>query len=267
MTTVSADNYKAITSGNAKAGRSDGPFIRESDDALVMLENADEVWGSMSGTCVIEEDFLGAGLNVTDSIWRITDTSAAGTPTYAIKADKEHGEFEIAFDNTNEAQIVTLSTNDELNVDSQNDPVFVARFLVDATLNANDSLVIGLAGAQNDTLDSVAQHAWFRIEGANTSLLVETDDGTTDNDDNDSTFDLTAGTHVEVKIDMSDTSNVKFYYRETLAGAWTRILEDEAFDVSAYTGNYQPFVQFQKSSGTQTTGMRIDYIRCTWKRD
>lgn len=267
MSTVTPDNYKAVTSGNAKAGRSDGPFIRESNDSMVMLERGDEVWGSFVGACTIFEDFIGKAVNVTDSVLGTKDTSAAGTPTLAIKADKEHGEFEMAFDNTNEAQILTLYTNDELNIDSQNDPVFMARFLVDATLNANDALVIGLAGAQNDTLDSVAQHAWFKIAGANTSLLVETDDGTTDNDDNDSTFDLTAGTHVEVKIDMSDTSAVKFYYRETLGGAWTRILEDEVFDVSAYTGNLQPFVQFQKSSGTQTTGVRIDYIHCTWERD
>src|SRR5262245_6642649 len=41
----------------------------------------------------------------------IKDTSAAGTPTYALVDGSPTGELALTFDNTNEAQIVTLYQN------------------------------------------------------------------------------------------------------------------------------------------------------------
>lgn len=275
MTQAAQDTYKQL-SGDAKYGQDDGLYYEEATGDVVMMCNAEivhrfsrnngdgEEVGS-SRRCVFFEDFLGKALNVTDSVFGTNDTSSAGTPTLAIDGDATDGKFAIAFDDTDEAQVAGLDWNDELNIDIDKAPTFVCKLSIDATLNANDEFAFGLAGAQNDTLDSVAQHAWFRLDGS-MSLLCESDDGATDTDDQDTGIDLVATTEYEFKIDCADKSDVKFYYRTTLDGAWTALLATTTFDLSAYSGNLQPFFQLAKSSGAQTSGVKIDYVKVAWDR-
>jgi len=206
------------------------------------------------------DDFLGYDLNVTDGFWQETDTSAAGSPTLGIATDAHAGEYQLKCDNTDEAQYLTLSFGDQLQFDIDKDIVFEARFKVCATdITTNERVVIGMAGNRNDTLDSVAQHAWFRLE-ANMNILLESDDGTNDNNDKDSGVDATADSYNTLKIDFSDTSNVLFYIDGTNYTAST------TFDMSNYNGALQPIVELQKDSGTTTPEVRIDYIKITCAR-
>lgn len=275
MAQMDPDNYKRL-GFDAKYGEGNGLFYEEATGDIVIASNGeilhrigaatgdgDEV--ASSRRCVVFEDFVGKALNVTDSIWGTNDTSSGGTPTIAIVADAADGKFALAFDNTSEAQVVGLDWNDELNIDVDKSPVFICKLSVDANLNAADEFAFGFAGAQNDTLDNIAQNAWFRLDGA-MSLLLESDDGTTDTDDQDTGVDLVAATEYEFKIDVSDKSDVKFYYRTTLDGAWTALLATTTFDISAYSGNLQPLFQLAKSSGAQTTGVKIDYVKVSWDR-
>lgn len=222
----------------------------------------------------IFEDFLGPkvipdqGSPGDQSLLVTKDTSAAGAPVKLIKADAVDGQFEFKFAANDEEEILTLYSNDELNIDIDKDAKIIWRLKVaSATLNANDILVFGAAGAQNDTEDTIAQHAWFRIEGANLDVLLESDDGTNDNNDKDPGVTLTTDTMYEFMIDFADTSDVKFYYRSTLGGSWTEMTDGATtFDMSNYTGNLQLFLQLHKSGGTQQTDVLVDYVQARWLR-
>lgn len=206
------------------------------------------------------EDFTGAAPT---AHWTTHDTSAAGSPTQAVKADAADGAFEMAFDNTDEAQALALYWGDKTIIDPTKNPQIIFR-LQTASLNANDILVFGLADARDATLDDNVSHAWFRIESG-LDVLLESDDGTTDNDDKDPSVAITAATYYDFKIDMDDRTDVKFYYRASSDAAWTAMtVSGTTFSVG--TAFLQPYTELQKSGGTQTTSMQVDSIRVSWDR-
>jgi len=267
MAQVHPDNYRALGM-QSEAGSSNGLFVEVATGQVVTMKDSVVVgYADPSLHCRVTEDFLGKALNVTDSIWGVKDTSSAGTPTAAILADADCGQFEFKFSSNDEAQVLTLYWNDELNIDPAQGPVMTCRLKTVAQLLSTDTLVLGLASAQNDAADSVASHAWFRIQGANDNLLVESDNGSVDNDDDDTGVDVTADTFAEFKVDASNYLDVKFYYRATLGGEWTDVTPSSAtYKLHATTG-LQPFVQIQKSGGAGETDFLIDYVDVAWKRN
>jgi hypothetical protein len=149
----------------------------------------------------------------------------------------------------------------------------VVRLSVDALPTANEDLVIGFASAYNATIDSVANNAWIKLAGASLSVVLESDDATTDNDDKapDTAFTLTAATMYEFKISMSavdgaSSTNVKFFARSTVGGDWTALTSGSTVFKFGANIAAQPYVFFQKASSTDTGGIKVDYIRSYWKR-
>lgn len=178
--------------------------------------------------------------------WTIKDTSSAGTPTY-LNITEDGGAAKLTLVNTSEAEIVTLYQNDVLIYDVRQlkSIWWIAKV---ASIDAVTTLTMGVASAQNDTDDSVATNAWFRMEGsASTSnLVVETDDGTTDKDDI-ATGTTLSSTYKKLLIDFTNgIGDVRFF----VDGA--RVAAGTLFDMSALTAglNVQPWVQIQKASGT-----------------
>ena len=275
MAQVSPANFKTL-SPQHESGYSNGLFVEEATGGIVLLRDSaiTNVFDPATH-CRVFEDFLGitdipttgdTTVNVS-SPWYIKDTSSGGSPTLAVSADYDCGAYSMAFSNTNEAQILTLCWNDEQNIDPTSHPIITYRIrFVSAIPGANDILVFGLGSAQNDTANSVASNAWFRLEGNSANLLVETDDGSTDTDDKDTSIDVAADTWYEFRVDAADYSDVKFYYRTTLSAAWTDITPSgQVFDIHATTG-LQPYLQLQKSTGTGTTGILVDYVDVIWRR-
>lgn len=286
MAQAAYDKLIMAKSGSPLYGRSDGIGVvpdaggsNSSGDGLVAVSNGD-VCKTLDHAmfCEVFEDFIGQTAipangtgDAASGPWQIKDTSAAGSPTKVISGDADNGQLALAFSNTDEAQILTLYWGDEQNIDSDQEPVVDFRLSLDAQFTAGTILVFGLASAQNDTADTVANHGWFRIEGANLNLLVESDDGTTDDNDNDTTVDLVAATMYEFRVSLSSlhggsATAAKFFYRSTLGGDWTELLTTTTFAVGADTA-LQPFLQLQKASGTATDGIKIDYVRAFWKRN
>lgn len=205
-----------------------------------------------------EIDFFGHGSFTAtqgdNGLLRIKDTSSGGTPTYAFVDGSSSGEVKLTFSNDNEIQILTLYQGDILQYDIDKIREFEARVKVStATLDSANSLVIGLAGDQNDTLDSVAQNCWFRLAGSNT-IVVESDDGTNDNDDK-ATGKTLSTTYVDLKISFAlGTSDVRFFIDGQPVATTT------TFDMSNYTGSLQLYVQLQKTADTNTDSVTIDRI-------
>lgn len=212
-----------------------------------------------------EEDFLGnqvfSATAADNSSLRIKDTSSGGTPTYALVDGSASGEINLAFDSTNEAQIVTLYQGDILQFDI--DDIIEATFRVklgQSTVDAATTFCIGLAGDQNDTADTVAQNCWLRLAGS-TAWVAETDDGTTDNDD--VATGKTASTSYQwltISFAEGGKSDVRFFIDGSPVATGT------TFDMSGYSGSLQLFVQHQKSADTNTDSVLIDYARVTGRR-
>jgi hypothetical protein len=210
-----------------------------------------------------EDDFIGTSATLPTSAdpatpWLIVDTSAAGTPTYVRNASNAV----LTLASTSEVENICLAHGDALSFDIDLIQRIQMRVRLGAAFTTGSELVFGLGSARNDTTDSVAANAWFKMVGANSTTLVycETDDGTRDNDDISS--GATLGTSFkEFIIDFTGgKSNVKFY----IDGA--RVAASTTFDMSGYSVGLQPIIQLQKAANTNVDAVTIDYVAIECKR-
>lgn len=209
------------------------------------------------------EDFQGASVTLPTSAnigtpWLVVDTSASGTPTYV----RANSEATLTLAATNEVENVCLAFGDALTFDIDDLQRIEFRCRLTAAFTSGSELVWGLGSARNDTTDSVAANAWFKMVGASstTQVYVETDDGTRDNDD--IATGVTLGTSFkEFVIDFEGgKSNVKFY----IDGQ--RVAASRTFDMSGYSSGLQPMIQLQKAANTNVDAFVIDYVRVACKR-
>ncbi len=193
--------------------------------------------------------------------WTIADTSSGGTPTY-LTLTEDGGAAKLTLVNTSEAEIVTLYQNDILIYDVRQ--LKTVWWIVKvAGIDAVSTLTFGVGSARNDTDDSVATNAWFRMEGSvsTSNLLVETDDATTDKDDI-ATGTTLSSTYKKCLIDFTNgIGDVRF----VVDGA--RVASGTLFDMSALTAglNVQPIVQIQKASGTGVPAVTLAQFGCTYE--
>lgn len=191
----------------------------------------------------------------------ITDTSSSGQPTYAVVDGSETGEVSIAHSNTNEIQNVCLSLGDQLQFDIDKIVEFECRVKMNqATPNAATQFAIGVTGDRNDAIDSIAQAALFRVIGASQAVLVETDDGTIDNDDV-ATGQTLSNSYKVLKINFATGKHdVRFFVDGQ------PVATDKKFDMSNYSGSLQFFAQIQKTAATSTDGFTLDYVSVRGRR-
>jgi hypothetical protein len=220
--------------------------------------------GDMRDFQIFYDDFNGAVATFPTSAdpataWIVDDTSSAGAPTYS----KGTSEATLTLASNTEVENVCLHFGDALDFDIDLIQRLEMRVKIGAaTFTTGSILCFGLGSARNDTADSVAEHAWFRMEGANSTTLVylETDDGTRDVNDISSGVAL-GTTYKEFVIDFTGgKSDVKFYIDGQRVGATT------TFDMSGYSSGLQPLVQLQKSSSANVDSVAVDYVRVTCKR-
>lgn len=183
-------------------------------------------------------------------------TAAAGSPTVGGLAG---GGIRLAFDSEAEAQNLCVYMGDVLPFDADEiiSVEIVARTV--AALDSASSLAFGLCSARNDTIDSLAAHASFRCIGDN-NVVVETDDGTNDNDDVATGLTL-KGTWKRFRIDFASSnstfepptlslgrkSNIGFFGAND-HGSLRRVATGTRFDMSSYSDGLQLYAQLQKTS-------------------
>ena len=210
-----------------------------------------------------EDDFIGTPVTFPTSAnvgtpW-LTDVTGAAPPTHV----RGGSEATLTLTADSQIQILGLHHNDSLAFDIDDMQRIEMRVkLGAATFTSGSILVFGLASARNDAADSVAEHTWFRMEGANstTQVYVETDDSVRDN--NDVATGVTLGTtYKEFVIDFSNgKSDVHFF----IDGA--RVAATTTFDLSTYTGGFQPLIQLQKAANTNADVCKVDYVKIVSKR-
>ena len=212
---------------------------------------------------IYEDDFVGAPVTFPTSAnigtpW-LTDVTGAAPPTHV----RSGSNAVLSLTADNQAQILGLHHNDSLAFDIDDIQRVEMRVKIGAaTFTSGSILVFGVASARNDTADSVGEHAWFRMEGANstTVVYVETDDAVRDNSDV-STGQTLGTTYKEFVIDLTGgKSNVKFYVDGV------RVAASTTFDMSNYAGGLQPLIQLQKAANTNADVCTVDYVKIVSKR-
>lgn len=215
-----------------------------------------------------EDDFIGAAVTFPTSAnigtpW-VTDVTGAAPPTHV----RNGGEAILTLTADNQAQILGLHHNDALSFDIDDIETVEMRVRIGAsTFTSGSILVFGVGSARDDTANSVAANAWFRMEGANstTQVYVETDDGVRDNDDV-ATGQTLGTTYKRFVIDFTGgKSNVKFFMDDA-NGNLTRVAASTTFDMSGYSAGLQPIIQLQKAANTNADAARVDYIKIIGKR-
>jgi hypothetical protein len=195
--------------------------------------------------------------------WMVADTSSSGAPTYVRNA----GSAVLTLASTSEIENVCLYHGDGLTYDIDGIQAIEFSVKLGAAFTSGSELVFGLGSARNDTTDSVAANAWFKMVGANSTSAVycESDDGVNDLDDK-ATGQTLSTSFKRFVIDFTGgKSNVRFLM-DNGSGKLTRVAASTTFDMSNYSSGLQPIVQLQKAANTNVDSVTIDYIVINGKR-
>lgn len=211
-----------------------------------------------------EDDFLGYTLQKytaaedTHSKWKTVETQL--NTAIGLAANIANGAVDIIVDSDDIAAQGTLYWGDQLGIGAANGPILETRLcfpVLPTTGTETVQAVFGFASADNATADTISINAWFRVESAaQTALLWETDDNSTNDDDNATGITLVASTYNIYRIDCTDLTAVKFYVDGTLVGTGSL--------AALTTETIQPYFTVSKAKSSANTGtgtMRIDYVR------
>lgn len=194
-----------------------------------------------------------AGSNVGHN-WKMTDTSAAGTPTYAPPSGSNGRGLKIDFDATAEIQNVDAALADLLQLDIDDIVEIRMRVLMNqAALDPTSTLTFGLKSARNDNPDSTTANAQFKIDGSasTTLVVVETDDNVNDNDDKATGKTLINAAKDFVISFARGKRDVRFFVDGE------PVAEGTTFDMSNYSSGLQPFIQLQKTANANVNGVTL----------
>lgn len=242
-----------------EAASGDGSIIEVLTFTLADDANA---LGAIDGNLIIDDDFEGdwpaAGTAADGQSWTKTETNGLGVTS----VDAANGVLKFAADAVAEAATANLFY--------ENSPIDpskggYAEFIVGIWDIGDDGAVdfdFGLASDDHATdFESIAEFVAFHLDGNDLSLKIHSDDGTTDTAAVDTTVDLVDDTLYAFRIDFTDLTDVKFYYRTLGAASWTRLLSGTTFDVSAATANWTPIIMVEKTSNDSTFDLRADRCR------
>ena len=202
------------------------------------------------------EDFLGETFDT--GKWATVETNL--NTAIGLMADESNGVLSLIIDADNNAEEATLYWGDQRPLNAGYNLNIEGRLRI-TTPGTACAMVFGVATDANGTPDSVAAHAWFRLQ-ASLALLAETDDATTDDDDNDCGQTLVSGTWYVFRIDLSSLGDVGFYLDGVLLDPGTLSISA----ISAGNSAMQPYLSLIKTSGTATARVDVDYIRCWQER-
>lgn len=160
---------------------------------------------------------------------------------------------------TNEAQKVDALSVDGFSNAANAIVEFAFRLPTGGSGSASDYNIGIASGTHATDADAIAQHLFCHLDGASTNINFQSKDGTTTVAATDSTIDYTAGAgqsvRVEVWFDMRSPADVQVYVN----GA--NVLPSTVFDVSAAASTWLLLAHAEKTSGTETGDMIVDWLR------
>ena len=266
-TTVAAPNITVnsggalLPAGSATSGTSDtniGSVAKHFNEAFVRLYNH-ATWSEHL------EDFLGEAGDTLPGLFGINAETGNSTEDYVT--DSPGGIYSLINSSDTEAQSTQLFSLDNLWISLDEAPVIEIRLKLDLTGtntlgSADQRFVVGVCSAHTnaeDDLDATTVNAWFRLEGVDSAIYLETDDGTLNDDDNDSGVTIVDDTYTVFRIDFRNTDAVTFFIDGGLVGS---------FDMGSITSGslVQPIVCLQRDGGAEEEKVFTDYIHVSQAR-
>ena len=211
---------------------------------------------------VFYDDFLGSALDGSIN-WTAYDTGAA---TETLKANVASGVCELYLTNADETQIAGLYFGDQRPFVLNQGVQFEAkvRFTVLPTENTKATACIGLCGATNAAVDTVATSIWFRLDGDTGGLITCDSDDVSAHEKSKVTTGITlvASEWVILRIDCTDTASCRFYVNGG------QVCSATTFDMSTTPAvALQPVIRMDKGHDVLDLGtMEVDYVRVWQKR-
>lgn len=181
--------------------------------------------------------------------WTIKKTASSGTPTYTTTT----AGLVTTLAATSEAECVTVYQNDILAhvLNGLRAIEFTANL---AGVDAVTTVVMGISMTENDTVNSVGGGAWFRVNGATSTTVMncETYDGATRTTADSGV--AVSSTNKRFMIDFSQGfGDVRFFIDGQPVGT------AKTFSLTALTATQgvQVYFQVQKASGTGVPAMTL----------
>lgn len=197
------------------------------------------------------DDFLGT-LDVTNT-WTLRDTAGGAE---AVVADAPGGAVALALTNANEVQLAGIDWGDQRTLCLDRDPVFEARVRFTVLPTGAVVACIGLCGDHNAAVNTVAESAWFRLDGSG-AITVETDDTTHETSLVATGVTLVADQWTVLRIECDDAVALRFY----IDGA--RVASATSFIMHTIAAlALQPVVRIGKEAASADVGtMQVDYVK------
>lgn len=281
-----------VTSGNLVGVRVEGIVKANKTTSMVFLKGGRAFWDFSANKChfkkVNDQDFL-AGRYTQDAASADTvayielnvnpppdidiardafSTILVGTPA-ALAASfgeprRRGGSNFFQLSATSEAQKVDALSVEGFATAANAIIEFALRFPNGGSASASDFNVGIASGTHASDFDSVAQYLALHVDGGSTNLNLQSKDGTTTVASTDTTLDYTAGTALtnrfEVWMDMRDPADVQVYIDGVL------VLGSTVFNVAAYAGQWFLIAHVEKSTGTETGDMSLDWLRARFSQ-
>jgi hypothetical protein len=188
------------------------------------------------------------------------ETTIVGTQALSgLALLRRGGGHQLKLDTTNEAQKVDILSIDGFSKDANAIVEFAFRVISDGAGTEPD-FNIGVANATNATdADSITESVFIHLDGNNTNINAESDDGTTEVAATDTTTDYTEGSSYTVRkecwIDMRDPADVQIYVDGVL------VLDGTTFNVNAATGPFKLLAHLEKTASASVYEIAVDFFR------
>lgn len=185
----------------------------------------------------------------------LVGTPAAGGFGYPVNLG---GSLIFELTATSEAQKVDALSVDGFATGANAIVEAVVRVLSDGGAGSQD-VSIGVASATHASdADSIAASVFVHLNGGDTNIYAESDDGTTEVAATDTTIDYTEGSDLasrfEVWLDFRDPADVQVYVNGS------NVLPSSVFNVNAHAGTWFLLVHVEKASGTDVYKLAIDRL-------
>lgn len=169
------------------------------------------------------------------------------------------GSLTLKLTGTSEAQKVDALSLDGFDTLANAVVEFAFRVVNDGSAGAQD-VSLGIANNTHATdADAIAESVFVHLNGGDTNIYAESDDGTTEVNATDTTVDYTEGSgtaqRVEVWFDMRDPADIQIYLNGVL------VLSGTTFDVSLAAGPWKLLAHLEKTLGTDTYELALDWAR------
>lgn len=182
-------------------------------------------------------------------------TAIVGTQALGgLALNRRGGAHNIVLNATNEAQKVDILTRDGFAVAANAIVDLIFNVISDGAGTVVD-VSMGVANGTNATnADDITESLFIHLNANSTTILAESDDGTTEVVATDTTITYTEGTPVEVWFDLRDPEDIQIYINGVL------VLGATEFKLNAATGPLKLLIHVEKTASTDTYEIDINRL-------